>query len=240
MPEGYPATGFPTTQWTLVTRAGGPANPAARAALETLYRDYWFPLYALACRRGLDGENAADLVQGFLADLIERRDLAIVDRTRGRFRTFLWTAFVHFMAHQRDHDRALKRGGGRRCVPIDMLEAEGRYGSEPAHELTAERLFERRWALELLDRVLSRLEAEAAVTKAGLFRHLKPILEGGEIAESYRAIGNALGMTEGAVKAAAHRLRSRYRQLLREEVGRTVCDPAEIDAEITELLSALA
>jgi hypothetical protein len=179
-------------------------------------------------------------VQGFLADLIERGDIASVDRSRGRFRTFLWTAFVHFMSHQRDHDRALKRGGGRRCVPIDLLEAEGRYGREPAHELTAERLFERRWALELLDRVLTRLEAEAEVAKGELFRHLKPILEGDEMVESYREIGNSMGMTEAAVKAAAHRLRSRYRQLLREEVGRTVSDPAQIDPEITELLSALA
>jgi RNA polymerase sigma factor (sigma-70 family) len=240
MPEGYPATGFPTTQWSLVTRAGGPADPAARAALETLCRDYWFPLYALARRRGNDRENAGDLVQGFLADLIERGDIASVDRSRGRFRTFLWTAFVHFMSHQRDHDRALKRGGGRRCVPIDLLEAEGRYGREPAHELTAERLFERRWVLELLDRVLTRLEAEAEVAKGELFRHLKPILEGDEMVESYREIGNSMGMTEAAVKAAAHRLRSRYRQLLREEVGRTVSDPAQIDPEITELLSALA
>jgi RNA polymerase sigma factor (sigma-70 family) len=238
MPESYRATGFPTTEWTLVTRAGDPADPAARAALEALCRDYWYPLYALARRRGLDREDAGDLVQGFLADLIERRDLATVDSSRGRFRSFLWTACVHYMAHRRDHDRALKRGGGRRAIPIDLLDAEGRYGREPAHELTAERLYERRWAFELLGRVLVRLEAEAG--NAELFRHLKPMLEGDELTAPYREISDAMGMSEGAVKGAAHRLRSRYRQILRDEVGRTVSEPAEIDAEIRELMAALA
>jgi RNA polymerase sigma-70 factor (ECF subfamily) len=221
-----------------VTRAGDPADAEAAAALESLCRDYWYPLYALARRRGFDREDAGDLVQGFLADLIERRDLAKVNPSRGRFRSFLWSACVHYMGRRRDHDRALKRGGVRSALSIDLLDAEGRYLREPAHELTAERLFERRWALELLSHVLARLEAEVA--SAELFSRLKPMLEGDDLMESYREIGSAMGMSEGAVKAAAHRLRSRYRQLLREEVGRTVAETAEIDAELADLLAALA
>jgi RNA polymerase sigma-70 factor (ECF subfamily) len=186
----------------------------------------------------MDREDAGDVVQGFLADLIERRDLAKVDPSRGRFRSFLCAACVNYMAHGRDRERALKRGGGRLALSIDLAGAEGRYLREPAHELTAERLFERRWALELLSHVLARLEAE---TPGGeLFARLKPMLEGDDLIESYRAIGASVGMSEGAVKAAAHRLRSRYRQLLREEVGRTVADAADIDAEIADLLAALA
>jgi RNA polymerase sigma-70 factor (ECF subfamily) len=241
MSESTPAARFPTTCWSRVARAGDPDDPEARAAMEGLCRDYWYPLYAFARRRGLGPEDAADLVQGFLADLIERRDLADADPDRGRFRAFLRAACSHHLAHRRDRDRALKRGGGRRPIPLDLVEAEGRYGREPVHELTAERLFERRWALSLLEHVLARLEDEAARSGKGeLFARLRPMLEGDDRAESYRTVGAALGLGEGAVKVAAHRLRGRYRQLLREEVARTVADPAEVDAELADLLAALA
>jgi RNA polymerase sigma factor (sigma-70 family) len=241
MSKFVPAEGFPTTHWSRVLRAGDPADRGSREALEHLCRDYWYPLYAFVRRRGLDRDQAGDLVQGFLTDLIERRDLAKADPSRGRFRSFLRTACTHFLAHCRDHDQALKRGGGQTLVPIDRQDAEGRYVNEPAHDLTAERLFERRWAMILLGQVLSRLQSEASrAGKSDLFERLRPSLEGADLADSYRSIGEALGISEGAVKVAAHRFRARYRQILREEVARTVEDPADVDAEIDDLLKALA
>ena len=241
MSEHLPAAGFPTTHWSRVLRAGDPTDREGREALERLCRDYWYPLYAFARRQGLDREQAGDLVQGFLTDLIERRDLAKADPSRGRFRSFLRTACGNFLSHARDYDRAVKRGGGRTPVSIDLRDAEGRYINEPAHDLTAERLFERRWAMVLLGHVLTRLESEAIrAGKSDLFDHLRPLLEGGDLAESYKQIGQSLQMSEGSVKVAAHRFRGRYRQLLREEVARTIADPADVDAEIADLLRALA
>jgi RNA polymerase sigma-70 factor (ECF subfamily) len=235
------AAGFPTTHWSRVLRASDPTDREGRDALERLCRDYWYPLYAFARRQGLDREEAGDLVQGFLADLIERRDLTRADPARGRFRSFLGTACSHFLSHARDYDRALKRGAGRTPASIDVRDGEGRYINEPAHDLTAERLFERRWAMVLLGLVLARLESEAKrAGKSDLFDRLRPILEGGDLVDSYREIGESLQMSEGSVKVAAHRFRGRYRQILREEVARTVADPADVDAEIGDLLKALS
>jgi RNA polymerase sigma factor (sigma-70 family) len=240
MTEHPPAAGFPTTHWSRVLRAGDPQDRDRRDALEQLCRDYWYPLYAFVRRQGLDREGASDLVQAFLADLIQRRDLAKADPARGRFRSFLRTSCAHFVAHARDRERAAKRGGGRIPVSIDLRDAEGRYVNEPAHELTAERLFERRWTMVLLEHVLARLEAEMSRGgNSALFAQLRPLLEGEDMENSYQQIGEALSMSEGSVKVAAHRLRRRYRQLLREEVARTVADPAEIDAELADLLRAL-
>jgi DNA-directed RNA polymerase specialized sigma24 family protein len=239
--DSRPSAHFPTTCWSRVAHASDPSDPEASIALEGLCRDYWYPLYAFVRRRGFSPDDAGDLVQGFLTDLLERRDLADADRERGRFRSFLRTACAHYLAHQRERDQALKRGGGRRTISINLPEAEGRYVRELSHELTAERLFERRWALDLLGHVLARLEGEAVESGKGrLFNYLRPTLEGDDRAESYRDVGTALGLSEGAVKVAAHRLRARYRDLLREEVGRTVVDPAEVDAELTDLICSLA
>ncbi len=241
MSEYQSAAGFPTTHWSCVLRAGHPTDREGRDALERLCRDYWYPLYAFARRQGLDREEAGDLVQGFLADLLERGDLTKADPARGRFRSFLRTACSHFLSHAREHDRAMKRGGGRTPVSIDVQDAEGRYINQPAHELTAERLFERRWALDLLGHVLARLESEAnRAGKSDLFDRLRPMLDGADLVDSYSEIGESLQVSEGSVKAAAHRFRGRYRQILREEVARTVADPAEIDAEIADLLRALS
>lgn len=232
---------FPTTQWSRVARAGDPDDPEARAALEGLCRDYWYPLYALARRRGVDRDEAGDIVQGFLADLLERRDLATADPARGRFRCFLRAACIHFIERRREHDRALKRGGGIRPVSIDLTDAEGRYGREPSHDLTAERLFERRWALEILSRVLGHVEQEAVEAGKGeLFSRLRPVFEGGVRAESYREIAVSLGMSDAAVKMAAHRLRRRFREVFRDEIARTVADPADVKAEMADLMTALA
>jgi DNA-directed RNA polymerase specialized sigma24 family protein len=241
MSEPHSAGRFPTTYWSRVARAGGPADHDARAALEGLCRDYWFPLYAFVRHRGLSSHEAEDVVQGFLGDLLERGDLAGVDRSKGRFRAFLRAACEHYLCNQRDHDRAAKRGAGRTIVPIDRLDAEGRYEREPAHEMTAERLFERQWALTLLERVFQRLEEEAAGSgKSALFDQLRPALQGDDLAPPYREIAAALEMAEGTVRVAAHRLRARYRDMLREEVGRTTDDPAGVDDEIAGLLVALS
>jgi RNA polymerase sigma-70 factor (ECF subfamily) len=241
MTEPYPATCFPTTEWSRIVRAGGACDSAAHAALEGLCRDYWFPLYALARRRGLPPAEAEDAVQGLLADLLERSALSALDQSKGRFRAFLRTAFDHYLSNRRDHDRAARRGGGRRLLSIDRLDAEGRYEREPGHALTPERLFERQWALALLEHVLARLEAEAINSgKADLFERLRPALQGDALAPSARDIGAAVGLSEGAVRTAAHRLRARYRGLLREEVARTTDDPNAVDAELVDLLAALS
>ena len=232
---------FPTTCWSRVAHAGDPSDPEARNALEGLCRDYWYPLYAFVRRRGFGPDDACDLVQGFLADLFERSDLAGVKRERGRFRSFLRSACSHYLGHHRERERALKRGGGRRPVSIDLPGAEVRYRREPAHDLTPERLFERRWALDLLSRVLTSMETEAAQAgRAELFARLWPILGGSDHAETYREVGAALGLSEGAVKASAHRLRARFREALRDEVRRTLADPSELEAELAELIATLA
>jgi RNA polymerase sigma-70 factor (ECF subfamily) len=241
MNEPASSAGFPTTAWSRVVLAGDPGAPGAHDALEGLCRDYCYPLYAYLRRAGHGPEDACDLVQSFFTELIERGDLAAADRERGCFRSYLRAACDHHVAHERQRARALKRGGGRKAIPIDLLDAEGRYGREPSHELTAERLFARRWALDLLNRVLERLGAEAIQAgRAPMFHRLRPMLEGDTRPDSYREVGSALGLTEGAVKVAAHRLRARYRELLREEVARTVADPAEVDAELADLVAALS
>jgi DNA-directed RNA polymerase specialized sigma24 family protein len=235
------AARFPTTRWSRIIRAGDPADPVAQAALEDLCRDYWFPLYAFVRRHGVSHDEAEDIVQGFLADLLERGDLLNLDQSKGRFRAFLRAACEHYLANRRDHDRAAKRGGGITVVSINRLDAENRYDREPAHELTAERLFAKQWALTVLGHVLGRLEAESiAAGKALLFARLRPVLQGDNLAPSYAMIGAELGMSDGAVRVGAHRLRARYRELLREEVGRTTDDPTAIDSEIGDLLAALA
>jgi RNA polymerase sigma-70 factor (ECF subfamily) len=235
------AARFPTTHWSRLGRVEDLADPVCRAALEELCRDYWFPLYAFIRRRGHDAHAAEDLVQGFLADLLERGDLARLDRSKGRFRSFLRAACDHYLANRRDHDRAVKRGGGVSILALDQLDAEARYARQPSHGLTPERLFERQWALALLARVLHRLEAESVGEgRAALFERLRPALQGDRQAPSYRAIGVELGLTEGAVRVAAHRLRRRYRELLRDEVSHTITDASTVDEEIGELLVALA
>ncbi len=215
-------------------------DTSARDALATLCATYWYPLYAFVRRKGYNQEAAQDLVQGFFARLLEKGDLALVDRGKGKFRSFLMASCTHYLANQADHDRAKKRGGGQSPISIDRLAAEGRYGCEPSHDLTAERLFERRWALTLLDNVLEALAAEMArAGKTRQFEALRPSLLGGGKRTPYREIAEELNLTEQAARAAVHRLRRRYREILREEVACTVSDPAELDEEIRSLFASL-
>jgi RNA polymerase sigma-70 factor (ECF subfamily) len=240
MSERPSAARFPTTCWGRVLEAADPAAPEARAALEGLCRDYWYPLYAFVRRKGHDPEAAQDLVQGLFAELLERQDLRRLGPERGQFRSFLMACCVHHLARHHEHIRAVKRGGGRIAFSFDALTAESRFGGEPCHGLTAERLFERRWALTLLDHVLAGLDAEMGRSnKQALYRRLRPALLGHEGAPSNQEIADELGLSVGAVKMTAHRLRMRYRERLREEIARTVADPSEIDGEIQALLATL-
>jgi DNA-directed RNA polymerase specialized sigma24 family protein len=238
-PDVAPRRGarFPTTRWSVVLAAGGLPRGEARAALEALCAAYWFPLYAFIRGRGQPAHAAEDLTQSFFTRLIEKGVLDAVDQGKGRFRAFLLAACKDFLANHRDHEQAKKRGGGRRFVPID---AEGRLASVSAQGLTPEALFDRQWALALLERVLQQLAAEMDRTgRSALFDRLKPALLGESQAASYADVAGQLGMTEGAVKVAAHRLRGRYRELLRAEIAQTIDDPADVDDEIRDLFQAL-
>jgi RNA polymerase sigma-70 factor (ECF subfamily) len=235
------AAGFAATRWTLVLAAAG-GDDASRAAdaMAELCRIYWYPLYAYIRRRGHPSHEAEDLTQEFFVRLLAKDDLAGVNRRKGKFRAFLLAALKHFLANQWDRSQAQKHGGGKVILSLDALSAESRYRLEPAHNLTPEKLFERQWALTVLERVLARLQAELGTAdKSALFQGLRPFLTGGRPAASYAEAAVELDMSEGAVKVAVHRLRRRYRQLLKEEIAHTVASPEEIDDEIRYLLSCL-
>lgn len=221
--------------------AGHGSSPQAGRALEELCRAYWYPLYAYVRRRGHSPHEAEDLTQEFFARLLAKNYLAAVDREKGKFRSFLLASLKHFLANEWDRARAAKRGGGQPHLSLDIQTAETRYRSEPADDLTAEKLLDRQWALALLDQVLSRLQAEfVADGKKKQFDELKVWLTEGKGATSYAEAAAKLGTTEGAVKVAVHRLRRRYRELLREEISHTVATPAEIEEEIRHLFAAFA
>jgi RNA polymerase sigma-70 factor (ECF subfamily) len=231
---------FRTTRWSVVLAARDRTSPEARQALRELCEAYWYPLYAFVRRQGHPAEEARDLTQEFFVRLLEKDFLALVDQSRGKFRSFLMAACKHFLANERDRARAQKRGGGRELLSLDARDGESRYAAEPFHDLTAERLFERRWALMLLHHVLERLRDEWRQTGKGeQFERLKAFLTGDKPAGQYAQAAEALGATPGAVRVAVHRLRRRYRELLREEIARTVNDPGEVEAEIRDLLAAL-
>jgi len=220
---------FVTTHWSLVLTACRGDSTCASAALASLCQTYWYPLYAYVRRRGYAVEDAQDLTQEFFARLLEQQWLGQADRGRGRFRTFLLSAMSHFLANEWDKARAKKRGGTAQLVPLPLDSAETRYVKEPADPSTPEQAYERRWAVTLLDQVLERLEKEyAAEGKAELFKGLKECLIGDADNRPYAILAVKLGLSEGALKVAVHRLRKRYRQLLREEIANTVVTPAEV------------
>jgi RNA polymerase sigma-70 factor (ECF subfamily) len=230
--------GFETTQWSIVLAAGRGASGDAREALAALCERYWYPVYAFVRGRGHGADEAEDLTQAFFAKLLEKRYVRDADPERGRFRSFLLAAVTHFLSNERDRETALKRGGGRAVVSLDAENAEGRYRLEPSHDMTPERVFRRRWALTLLERAVVRLREEAErAGQAERFERLKACLTGDAV--PHAEVAAALGMSEGAVKVAVHRLRRRYRELLRAEIADTVANPAAVDDELRELFAAL-
>jgi DNA-directed RNA polymerase specialized sigma24 family protein len=234
-----PRNYFATTHWTVVLSAGQSETTRGRDALAALCKTYWFPLYAFARRQGHSPHDAEDLTQGFFARLLESESLAAVSREKGKFRTFLLVALKRFLANEWHRARSQKRGGAAVHLPLQGHTAETRYIAEPVEHLTAEKLYERRWALTLLERVLTRLGHEfEAAEKKELFEKLKPYLMAEKGAIPYADAAIALSMNEGALKVAVHRLRRRFRELFREEVAQTVATPEEIDDEIRHLLTA--
>jgi len=217
-------------------------SPEASRALATLCENYWFPLYAFVRRAGHSAEDAQDLTQEFFVRLLDKNYLAVANRQRGRFRSFLLGAMKHFLAKEHRHEGAQKRGGNRPMISLDFHSGENRYSLiEPVDNSTPERLYEKRWALTLLDLVLSRLQEEfRAAGRLKLFDHLKQFLAGGSAKPTYLEVGKELGMSEGAVKVAAHRLRRRYRKLLTEEIAQTLVGPETLEDELGELLAALS
>lgn len=227
---------FPTTCWTIILHAGQRDSSDAKASLEYLCRTYWYPLYAFVRHRGYSAHDAQDLTQAFFAQLLEKQPFDRVGPEKGKFRSFLLAALKNFLANERDKANAHKRGGNHTILSLEINSAESRYSVEPSHDSTPEKAFDRQWALALLDHVLANLRAEY---KAGgdeqLFEELKESLTGGS--DSYAAIAARLGRTEGAIKVAAHRLRHRYRDLLRAEVAQTV--DGDMEEELQHLMVAV-
>jgi RNA polymerase sigma-70 factor (ECF subfamily) len=244
MPDGFssPRGGrFATTRWSLVIAAGHQTNARSAEALTSLCEIYWYPVYAFIRRQGTRAEDCADLTQAFFARVLEKNYFHDADPERGRFRAFLCASIRHFLSNERDRARALKRGGPLPPISLDVETAEGTYQLEPRDDLTPEKLFDRHWALMLLDRALGRLREEhASAGKAEQFDRLKGFLTGDDAAVPYGEAAAMLGTTEGAVKVAVHRLRRRFRDALVQEIAETVSDPAEIDAEIEYLLKAVS
>ena len=232
---------FPATQWTAVLAAGGRPSPESAAALERLCSSYWYPLYAFVRRSGHSPPDAEDLTQEFFARLLEHNWIAHADRHKGRFRSFLLMAMKRFLAKEWDKVRTLKRGGQVRFVPLQLDTAETRYTRELADMRTPEQVFEKQWALMLLESVLSRVRDDyGREGKGALFQALEPCLIGSRDTQPYAALGAELGMSEGAARVAACRLRERYREGLKAEIAHTVASAEEVDEELRHLLRVMA
>ena len=232
---------FATTHWSVVLTAQG-ESPAAQEALEKLCRIYWWPLYGFVRRRGYSPEEAQDLTQSFFAQLLERKDLDTVRQEKGRLRSFLLASLKNFLAKAHRRAMTLKRGEGRPLVPLEELLAREQADLEPADALSAERIYERRWALTLLEQVLARLQEEyrvAGPTAANLFEHLKQMLTEESGRPSQAQVAQELNMSQNAVKQAFYRLRQRYRLLLREEIAHTVAVPGDVEDELRHFIAVL-
>lgn len=230
-----------TTQWSIVFKAQGRVSPDSRLALETLCRSYWYPLYAYARRAGRSPHDAQDLTQEFFARLLEKEWLLAASPENGRFRSFLLVALKRFMAKEWHRSNALKRGGMNRPLPLDTTDAEKRYAGEPVTAFAPDEIYERRWAMTLLDQALERLGAEfSAAGKAAEFESLKLWLTADRGAIPYAKLADDLGGSEGAARVAIHRLRKRFRQLFREAIANTVAEGEDVDEELRHLVGVLS
>jgi RNA polymerase sigma factor (sigma-70 family) len=230
---------FTTTHWSVVLEAQG-ESPAAQEALEKLCRTYWRPIFAFLRRQGRSPEEAEDITQGFFAQLLERRKFSALRKEKGRLRSFLLGALKYFLADEQRRAMAIKRGKGQRLIPLQDLRADERVEMEPADPVTAEMIYERRWALTVLAQVLDRLKNEYRTAgNAGLFDSLKQLLPDEPGAASQAEIATRLGITENAVRQAFYRFRQRYQSLLREEIAHTVATPGDIEDELRHLIAVL-
>jgi RNA polymerase sigma factor (sigma-70 family) len=238
-PETQNGAAFTTTHWSVVLSAQGP-SPAAEEALEKLCRTYWRPIYGFVRRQGVGPEEAKDLTQGFFALLLERRDFDAVRKEKGRLRSYLLTSLKHFLTNERNRAMAIKRGAGQRLIPLEDLRERERVGFEPADTLAADQIYERRWALSVLDRVLARLGNEYRTAgNIQLFDRLQKSLTDEPDRVSPAHTAREFGMTESAVRQAFYRLRQRYRHLLREEIAHTVLAAGDIEDELRQLVAVL-
>ena len=232
---------FATTHWTVVLAAGQRHTPQSDGALEQLCKSYWFPLYAYVRRRGHSKPDAEDLTQAFFARFLEKNYLAGLSAERGRFRAFLLASLKHFLANEWDKSQAQKRGGGATPLSLDWETADTKFQVAATDEPSPDAAFDREWALALLAKVIQRLQAECeAEGKAKLFAQLKMFLMAGKGESAQAEVAKTLGMEEGAVRVAVHRLRKRYRALLREEIANTLSDPALVDEEMRALFGAFS
>jgi DNA-directed RNA polymerase specialized sigma24 family protein len=238
---GSATSRFHATSWTLIKAAADNPTTDSRLALASLCQTYWHPVYAFIRRKGYDQEQAQDLTQSFFALLLEKNYLADADRQRGKFRSFLLTSVRHFLANEWDRQKTQKRGGGQAAVSFDLVEAERWYVPALVEETTPESLFEQRWALSLLEHVMTRLRAEFAATgKSDQFEKLAIFLDSDSEDARYKELADSMGLSHGALRMLVHRMRRRYRRLLREEIAQTVSTPEETDEEIHFLLSTLS
>lgn len=234
-------TPFLTTRWSIVLQAGRAEGEKTRAALSELITTYWYPLYAYVRRRGYSADDAQDLTQAFFTRLLEKNVVGVADPQRGRFRAFLLGSLKNFLANEWDRVNAQKRGGGRATLSLDYEFADERFKREPVCRLTPEMEYERNWALAVLERALARVQKiYAGRGKPQLFERLKPALVSVEDDTSRREMALDLGMTEGAVKVALHRMRNAFRECLREEIAETVGEDRDLDDELHALIEALA
>jgi RNA polymerase sigma-70 factor (ECF subfamily) len=239
MPSGKER--FATTHWSVVQAAGLSNSSRYKSSLETLCKTYWYPLYAYLRRHGHNADQAGDHTQAFFAQLMEKKSIRLADPKRGKFRSFLLMSLKNFIADEYDRNQAQKRGGGKNIFSLDFESAEGKYSLEPKDEMSPEKLFERSWAITMLKNTLEKLCGEyKSNRKKKLFEHLKVYLTADKQTATYNDTAEKLQMTEGAVKVAVHRLRKRYREILKEEIAQTVSSENEVDEEINELFKALS
>ncbi|HVV01180.1 MAG TPA: hypothetical protein VHH88_07430 [Verrucomicrobiae bacterium] len=232
---------FTTTNWSVILQAGQTDSERARHALEQICQRYWYPLYAYVRRTGYDPHSAEDATQSFFLHLLDERLVARANPAEGKFRSFLLVCLQNHLASQRKRDQAQKRGGGRSLISLDETAAETRFAAEPADERSPEALYERSWALNLLEQAFALVEGEyRSAGREPLFRQIQPVLLKEDSAPVYREIATAVGMSEGAVKTAVHRMRQRYREILTGLAASTLSDPAEVEHELKYLLRVLS